>query len=567
MEDLASEEDLLGHWPRRLLHVPTLTSYEWQPGNKYNNIPSPAYNAITYTWGRWRLKNTQLPNATAIPVRGTQWPIPRVDPAHFTAAEFEHIINMTCTLRPMAVGQSREKAKKEPDVEFVWLDVACIDQRANSPRGAAEIGRQAMIFRGAKQVYVWLTTHSFDTLSQAITTLEDFTSVDETRPRPSDAAAIHTISHFLADPWFSSLWTLQEAFLRDNAFPLSRDGQMVEYPDAYGDPQLLDIFDAGRAWCMCCEAKASSAQDPSIYTSSAALVTQRGLVALATLNAMATYEAARYRTTSRPEDRVYGIQQVFGFRLGNSSVQKSISSRTSGLGDLEIQLGVELMRRYPIISQFHVFTARVPKHDRWRMNAASVIAGYEIDTGHSLWGAMESNEVMVEFRLGPQDKGDRAVMWCGRTTTLASIIEALENASQEELFCELDRVKNALTIIPDVAGEMVGSPEYRDSGFSLTPKGERQKRLGQWMVENFGAGGVHVLMLGASSDNTCSYMFGMLLLHKPGDDMWTRIGICRWETTYLQISDIESSQKAFLVGEGWEEGSGIFGWVPEKTVV
>lgn len=567
MEDLATEEDLLGHWPRRLLHVPTLTSYEWQPGNKYNNIPSPAYNAITYTWGRWRLKDTQLPNVTAISVRGTPWPIPRIDRVHFTAAEFEHFIKRTSVLRPMHISQSRKRAKKESDVEFVWLDVACIDQRPNEPRGAAEIGRQAMIFRGAKQVYVWLTTHSFDTLSHAVATFEDFTSVDQMRPRSSDEAALQTIEHFLSDPWFSSLWTLQEAFLRDNAFPLSRDGQMIEYPDTQGDPQLLDIFDFGRSWCLCCEAKASLAPDPSMYYQSATKVKKRGLVALATVNAMATYEAARYRTTSRPEDRVYGIQQIFGFRLGNSSLQTHISMQISHLNDLEIQLGVALMQTFPIISQFHVFTAHVPPHERWRMNAASVIAGYEIDNGHSLWGAVESNEPYVEFGLGPEVEGPRAVMWHGRTTALASIIKALEKASQEELFCELNRVKNALTIIPDVAKEMIGSPEYQEGGFSLTPQGARQMRLGQWMVSNFGADGLHVLLLGGSSDDTCSYMFGMMLLHKTEDATWTRVGICRWETTYLQVSDIESSQRGFLMGERWKRGSGIFGWIPENTVV
>lgn len=40
--DIAAEETALGCWPRRLLHLPTLTSYEWQPGNTYGSHVSPA---------------------------------------------------------------------------------------------------------------------------------------------------------------------------------------------------------------------------------------------------------------------------------------------------------------------------------------------------------------------------------------------------------------------------------------------------------------------------------------------------------------------------------------------
>ncbi|KAL2799239.1 hypothetical protein BJX66DRAFT_293412 [Aspergillus keveii] len=47
--------------------------------------------------------------------------------------------------------------------DFLWLDVACIDQRPNSRENASEIGRQAKICKRAQDVYVWLT--SFDAIS------------------------------------------------------------------------------------------------------------------------------------------------------------------------------------------------------------------------------------------------------------------------------------------------------------------------------------------------------------------------------------------------------------------
>lgn len=125
--DLEEEERQLGSWPRRLLHVPTLTSYAWQPGNVYNGIPSPRYNAISYTWGRWRLDEFDQPHVNAIPIsiHGDTWPIPRIDPKHFTVGDFNAAIRATTTL-------SVNGMAPEP-IEFVWLDVACIHQ-GHDPR-------------------------------------------------------------------------------------------------------------------------------------------------------------------------------------------------------------------------------------------------------------------------------------------------------------------------------------------------------------------------------------------------------------------------------------------------
>jgi hypothetical protein len=57
---METEARALANWPRRLHHLPTLTSYAWQPGNIYGGLERPQYNAITYTWGRFRLSNRDL---------------------------------------------------------------------------------------------------------------------------------------------------------------------------------------------------------------------------------------------------------------------------------------------------------------------------------------------------------------------------------------------------------------------------------------------------------------------------------------------------------------------------
>src|SRR4051812_12260855 len=83
-----------GVWPRHLLHVPTMTSHKWQPGNTYGGQREPKYAAISYTWGRWRLKTTtELPGVVPLNISDVKWPIPRIHPDHFTVDDFQNAVN------------------------------------------------------------------------------------------------------------------------------------------------------------------------------------------------------------------------------------------------------------------------------------------------------------------------------------------------------------------------------------------------------------------------------------------------------------------------------------------
>lgn len=79
-----------------------------------------------------------LSNSRAIKIDGVPWDIPRVDPSHFTVDDFQAAMRM-----------AGRDTRFGLDVEFLWLDVACIDQRGNEPRSAAEVGRQGVIFKRA----------------------------------------------------------------------------------------------------------------------------------------------------------------------------------------------------------------------------------------------------------------------------------------------------------------------------------------------------------------------------------------------------------------------------------
>lgn len=168
-DDQIQEDDQLegiGAWPRRLLHVPSMTSLEWRPGDKYGGHVAPRYNAISYTWGRYDLdipgakKMKRYRNTKAIQIKGVNWPVPRICPEHFSVDQFHRLIWQAC--------ESVDGA--EGNCDFLWLDVACIDQN-NGPQKYAEIGRQAVIFHGAQRVFVWLTKLGSESLSHNFTNL------------------------------------------------------------------------------------------------------------------------------------------------------------------------------------------------------------------------------------------------------------------------------------------------------------------------------------------------------------------------------------------------------------
>lgn len=115
-------------WPCRLLHIPSMTSQEWRPGNLYGSDKEPHYAILSYTWGRF-----EVPDGPRLNVKGIDWQIPSIDPAHFTVA---------------ALGRLLEQIGSEYD--YLWIDIACIDQKRDKEK-MKEVGRQAAIFKGAKK--------------------------------------------------------------------------------------------------------------------------------------------------------------------------------------------------------------------------------------------------------------------------------------------------------------------------------------------------------------------------------------------------------------------------------
>lgn len=439
MDPESSSDILYGmpvFWPTRLLHVDSMTSYEsrFNPGpdafTQYGEYGNPSYSALSYTWGRWELPEGESPEIEALGVNGVSWQIPRIRPSRFTDAQFRQVLRNIVSSHTMHKVRVLNDGSYEeyvgPESEFVWLDVACIDQTPGSPLKAQEIGRQAQIFRGAKRVFVWL--HGVEPLALRGAIEGLFRASSDAcwipgqwsqPPRMRDSVlrgdeaflsdALKCLDVLLSDPWFSSLWTLQESFLSPAAHIVDREGTILAQkgpqvvPAGTENSSIIDLQillrDCQYLASVCTQSIAikrknnSEALQPSkLEETLVALVEDKGLSKLARTNPMALYTTANKRTTREPCDRIYGIMQVFEFRLGSSAEGADPQKRYT-LPELEVQFGSKLLKAMPLLSQMVTHMEVVPFGQAWRVQSFSKMPAlaqyFAYYRTSSIWGRFQ----------------------------------------------------------------------------------------------------------------------------------------------------------------------------------
>ncbi|KAF2122739.1 heterokaryon incompatibility protein-domain-containing protein, partial [Lophiotrema nucula] len=597
------DEGNLGDWPRRLLHVPSLTSFEWAPGNVYGRYSSPEYAALSYTWGRWMHISDEKPEIEGLPIQGITWAVPKVLPTLFTVDQFRCAIE-SCT-----------KRRRQPDLEFIWLDIACINQNENSIEGALEIGRQAKIFGRASQTFVWLAGNDLHTptdsndLSEEVRFLITYspfadgflpfgagnTENPEWRAAECRQEIIDQLEedsrHFARTneatqaitkyPWFSSLWTLQEAFLTPDSNILDLNGRPIRDIDGVM-PTLRDILRAVRGWYDTCTALnniRNAIQAPRSYPEEVfkQLAEKYGLDALSSHNPMLLYAQARHRVASRTEDRVYGIMQVFRFRLGRSSISWN-KMQTFSLPDLELQLGVSLAASFPILSQLHVHSRVVTGRQAWRVSHTSMSPGWDTE---------------VPFRLHSRHLPSVAAQLSVKEIRIvdpstSNLTNRVFHGFFQGKTCAFDVLSKYWTGPPGDFSNL-----QRDLGFEFqialdksslftkeklgipwttwqVPRGQPQIDLLVAMMRQFLETKVKakVLMLGGGQSAKIT-LYGVVVIECHDEQLgtwWARIGICNWDVP--PPDPVRAGRKSrhwqhspTLAGESedWTYEEGLFG--------
>ncbi|KAF2245029.1 hypothetical protein BU26DRAFT_522719 [Trematosphaeria pertusa] len=556
-------------WPRRLLHLATLTSYPWEPGNRYGCYIEPEYFAISYTWGRWELEEGDYPGIPHLDFH-TPWNIPRVNPNRFTQKQFIDVI------------QGLPKLSDKP-IEFLWLDVACIDQRERSHEKAMEIGRQGVIFRGAYRVFAWLYTYNRSELRSISEQLASYwryvwNPLLKNKATTEDIAEvvgniISTLEKYTADPWFTSLWTLQEAYIRPDALLLDRDGdqwlakinsispRFSEEEVPIGVEDVFESFDMlyramNELPIFCHNQDLHGIRDRIEATGCAALKTRIPTILLSA-------SQKRKIGPKNTNDRVYGIMQAFGLKLGVSEPD-SPPHAIYDLETLEDQLGAKLMETTPAMSQLFTHSKPAPVGKAWRMSYNTFIP--HLATLASSVIRMSSFETTTT--LSTRNIGDTVVgHFSGPTCSIQQLVYPWREY----------HVNQQLT---GYFGNSVGVA--LDDMVGLTPPlklwkffgvGEGEYSLVDWF-KNEGLT-VMVHMLGRSVNLPKNYaentpmravqVVGLLLL-RPEDAVgpeWRRLGICWWriwDHDYMNRVEGNSSLATLAgKGDGWTLQHGTFG--------
>lgn len=228
----------LEYWPHRLLHIPTMHSYERQAGNTYglqDPVANPPYATLSYTWARY-LRHEHL-SARGIRISGIDWDTPDIDPNHFTTKKLHQAIR---------------KIREISQLDYLWIDLACINvERIPEDDTDPEIDMQQDIFFNAAASFIWLSRTDHSYISQMANMLVDVPILD-------DAKTVSTLLRVMADPWFSSLWTLLEAAVGTKAIIISSDCHATTVHRGkidmafLGEPKSIRIVATSGGWVVHC---------------------------------------------------------------------------------------------------------------------------------------------------------------------------------------------------------------------------------------------------------------------------------------------------------------------------
>ena len=495
---LIAQHNHLGTWPRRLLHVPSLTCHEWRPGNLYGDTFCPVYNIVTYTCGMFKLSPYDVPHVPSLRVHNIPWAIPRIHPEYFT------VDNLLAVLQQARGWRLSYEGFLVPETDWVWIDMACVDQRKGSPDAHAETGRQRDIFAGATRVFAWLTStrsRDLDAFYMSLRKLDAFRS-----PQVLDQV-YDTLRQVLTDPYFTSVWTLSETALRPDTILLSHGAKLTPLQSPH-PPSYSQALSIRHLTDLSLRLRSLNVTTPSALKMHN-LLEFSGINAIATSNPMAVYISARNRRCIRPKDRFYGIQSIFNLRIGNTA--PGFAGTHWSTNDLSIQLVEEMIALHPALSQMFIHIAPTFTGTSWGINNLSIFP--QIPPRFCV-SFRKSRPSCALSRLDI-----RGVTWGWIQGYVCHFTTFYNRCMDNEM--RLYGAGASFAAYLDATSEMADCPEERNTADPV-----KQRRLLRWLKQSFED---RLVVMEMQSVGEVS--FGLVLLRKPGRDFayYRRLGICFWE--------------------------------------
>ncbi|KAK8127844.1 hypothetical protein PG984_008952 [Apiospora sp. TS-2023a] len=486
-----------------------MTSMERQEGNIYGSVKEPDYGILTYTWGRW-----PAPGGDHISISGTTWAIPAVKESMFTVASFQNVIQK--------MGESHD---------FAWIDVACIDQE-NYAVKSDEIGRQVGIFHLAARVYVWLWKLSTTQLQNACDEVDESSYLNFMEETPRDMPTMlklldASLETLLGDWWFSSLWTLQEGILRPDAIILSREAEHVRPHISTEYPVIELKFLANTFWNIrvALETETERPKEESLNGLCKSII-QRIKRAGYLSNPFASnpniqWGAARWRTVSSEQDRVYGIQAIYNIRVGDSA-PNAVKRKDRRLSELQLEFTSIINAKSPLLGQMFVHQDPPPSGSTWQFSPnITVPPEFGSYDDKSFFNACTiagspAGFAQIEGQICFLKDIDR--FWNTNATHRAAGGVYVKVVLDEYIV----RNHQAIHSVPEDLTES-------DNFITSLKAVNGSTILVNSVLKEFGVESVSVLRLGNSVQKSQPHDIGLLLLHTPEDrTQTTRIGICAW---------------------------------------
>lgn len=534
------------YWPRRLLHIPTMTSYEKQAGNKYglhNPVTEPPYATLSYTWARYLRRKSS--SASGVRISGIDWDTPKIDPDHFTARGLLQAIN---TIHEIS------------QLDYLWIDIACINiERIPDDDLDPEISMQQDIFFDATAPFIWLSRTDHSCLLHLGKAFADISLLN-------DAKTIPALLQVMADPWFSSLWTLLEAAVRTDAVILSSECRATTTRRQNSGQILTDELESIRftsetGETATFELKGSKPslmrRDNTQYATISQYLTlqdltrlvrrvmrsvslgdarvafreaanKSGLLSFEPFNLLSLYGSAQHRHEMKPGLRMkYIYNQLFGFdglRTGDT------------LPQIEDQFNSQLIQRCPVLSQLFVRQTPLQKGSAWLLTTGCTIPDIQLFVAYaSSYVCLFTLNVDTSLRIGSKDKMS-TIHFHGPTSdfkTMAS--QWLDNGtypSHRLLGISFDQciVSRRDGSKVEVATSMV-SPTLSPGGYTLSLRSQREC-IGNFL-RSLGDLEAKVLAMAAGSGILPGCRIGIGLIIVPqhrgaSDQAWHRVGICFW---------------------------------------
>lgn len=358
-------------------------------------------------------------------------------------------------------------------------------------------------------------------------------------------AIVSFLRNIKSNPWFSSPRTLQEAFLRQDAYLVTREAATFGVrggPIPYRLKTLIDRFKGLREPMMSCHVLKQLNYDMGVTD----LIDEFGLADFRLYFPMTILAAGHFRQTGphNHEDRVYEIMQVLELQLVKSNPSAD-PNRHFTLNELEDELGQALLKKYPVMSQLHCHASQPEAGKAWHIVHHSTIP--------SLQGSLAIGDINGDWAVGrcavfgtQRIHGNLYGTFLGPTISFHNL---MQRANQDhalhsnvafpgnDFYVELDASDTIST-------EMRSWPQNRKLS-ELDPRKGQHHALGALLDAFFSV--LDVLHFGRFIQR-CHPIWrkvrridasvGLLMIPQEApaeSNIWYRIGLCRWKTKLRSV--------------------------------